>query len=92
MSSLPTISPVQGVILEEMRLYVVNEFGEAASSRVLERSGRAANHQYDPDQAYSRGVIRGAAAHYGVEIAITENYCVLRGDAACVFTVEGSND
>jgi hypothetical protein len=191
LSSLPTISPVQGVMLEEMRLYVANEFGEAASSQVLERSGRAAGHQYDPDQAYPdqelgllamraaevtgkpipdvlegfgeamvpdmfkyysilvnprwsfvdfllgmepvlhaalhlhtpgalptkvqatrtgpdtvkivydsplracaavRGVIRGAAAHYGVEIAITENYCVLRGDAACVFTVEGSKD
>lgn len=182
---------MQGVILEEMRLYVVNEFGEAASSQVLERSGRPAGHQYDPDQAYPdqelgllalraaevtgkpipeilegfgeaivpemfkyysilvnprwsfndfllsmepvlhaalqlhtpgaqpdkvqatrtgpdsvrivydsplracaavRGIIRGAATHYGVEIEITENECVLRGDPACVFTVEGSRD
>ncbi|MFI5270084.1 MAG: heme NO-binding domain-containing protein, partial [Chloroflexota bacterium] len=43
---------MQGVILEEMRLYVVNEFGEAASGQVLERSGRPADHQYDPDHAY----------------------------------------
>src|SRR5260370_29417003 len=52
LSSLPTITPVQGVILEEMRLYVANEFGEEASSQVLKRSGRAADYQYDPDQAY----------------------------------------
>lgn len=191
MSPLPTISPMQGVILDEMRLYVANEFGEAALSQVLERSGRPADHQYDPDQAYPdtelgllamraaevtgkpipevlegfgeamvpdmfryysilvnprwsfvdfllgmepvlhaalhlhapdalpakvqatrtgpdkvkvvydsplracaavRGVIRGAAAHYGVEITITENECVLRGDPACMFIVEGSKD
>jgi hypothetical protein len=182
---------VHGVILEEMRLYVVQEFGEPTWTRVLERSGRPAYHLYELDHAYPdqelgllakrtaevtgkpipevlegfgeamvpdmfkyysilvnprwsfvdfllgmepvlhaalhlhapgalptkvqatrtgpdtvkvvydsplracaavRGVIRGAAAHYGVEIAITENYCVLRGDAACVFTVEGSQD
>ena len=167
--SLPTISPVQGVILEETRLYVVQEFGEPTWTQVLERSGRPAYHLYELDHAYPdqgfgeamvpdmfkyysilvnprwsfvdfllgmepvlhaalhlhtpgalptkvqatrtgpdtvkvvydsplracsavRGVIRGAAAHYGVEIAITENYCVLRGDAAYVFTVEGSKD
>jgi hypothetical protein len=182
---------MQGVILEEMRLYVVQAFGEPTSTQVLERSGRPANHQYAPDQAYPdeelgllamraaqvtgkpiteilegfgeamvpdmfeyysilvsprwsfidfllgmepvlhaalhlhapgalptkvqatrtgpgtvrvvydsplracaavRGVIRGAAAHYGVEIKITEDECVLRGDPACVFTVEGSED
>ena len=182
---------MQGVILEEMRLYIVNEFGEAASSHVLERSGRPAGHQYDADQAYPdqelgllalraaevtgkpipeilegfgeaivpemfkyysilvnprwsfndfllsmepvlhaalhlhtpgalptkvqatligpdsvrivydsplracaavRGIIRGAAVHYGVEVEITENECVLRGDPACVFTVEGRRD
>jgi hypothetical protein len=183
---------MQGVIIDEMRLYVVQKFGEAASSQVLERSGRAADHQYNPDHAYPdaelgllamraaevtgkpipeilegfgeamvpdmfkyysilvnprwsfddfllgmepvlhaamqlhtpgalrrakvqatragpdivrvvydsplracaavRGIIRGAAAHYGVEIEITENECVLRGDPVCVFTVEGSKD
>jgi Haem-NO-binding len=182
---------MNGVILEEMRLYVVSEFGEAASIQVLERSGRGPGHQYDPDQAYPdselgllavraaevtgkpipevlegfgqamvpdmfkyysilvnprwsfvdfllgmepvlhaalqlhtpdaqptkvhatregsdtvrvvydsplracaavRGVIRGAAVHYGVDVNITENECVLRGDPACVFIVEGSKD
>jgi hypothetical protein len=182
---------MQGVILEEMRLYVVNEFGEAASSQVLERSGRPAAHQYDPDQAYPDaelgllamrtaevtgkpipevlegfgeamvpdmfkyysilvnprwsfvdfllgmepvlhaamqlhspgalpakvqatraapdtvrvvydsplracaavlGIIRGAATHYGVEVSITENECVQRGDPVCVFTVEDRKD
>jgi hypothetical protein len=39
-----------------------------------------------------RGVIRGAAAHYGVDVNITENECVLRGYPACVFIVEGSKD
>ena len=34
----------------------------------------------------------GAATHYGVEIEITENECVLHGDPACVFTVEGRED
>ncbi len=188
---LLTITSMHGVILEEMRLYVVNEFGQAVAGQVLERSGRAADHQYNPDHAYPdtelgllamraaevtgkpipeilegfgqamvpdmfkyysilvnprwsfddfllgmepvlhaalqlhtpgalpakvqatragpdtvrvvydsplracaavRGVIRGAAAHYGVEIEITENECVLRGDPVCVFTVAGSKD
>jgi hypothetical protein len=34
-----------------------------------------------------RGVCRGAAAHYGVEVAITDEKCVLRGDPACVISV-----
>jgi hypothetical protein len=182
---------MQGVILEEMRLYVVNEFGDAASNQVLERSGRTAGHQYDPDQVYPDselgllavraaevtgktipeilagfgeamvpdmfkyysilvnprwsfddfllgmepvlhaamhlhtpgampakvratrtapgtvrvvydsplracaavlGIIRGAATHYGVDVNITQDECVLRGDPVCVFTVEGSKD
>lgn len=36
-----------------------------------------------------RGVIRGAAAYYRVEVAIAEPSCVLRGDPACVIDVEG---
>jgi hypothetical protein len=35
-----------------------------------------------------RGVIKGAATHYGVAIEITEDQCVLRGDPSCVFTVK----
>jgi hypothetical protein len=182
---------MQGVIVEEMRLYLANEFGDGAASQILERSGRAADHQYDPDQVYPDselgllavraaevtgkpipeilegfgeaivpdmfkyysilvnprwsfddfllgmepvlhaalqlhtpgalapkvqatrtaqdtvrvvydsplracaavlGIIRGAATHYGVEVNITENECVLRGDPVCVFTVEGNKD
>jgi hypothetical protein len=182
---------MQGVILEEMRLYVANQFGEAVSGQMLERAGRTADHQYDPDQAYPDaelgllalrtaevtgksipevlagfgeamvpdmfkyysilvnprwsfddfllgmepvlhaamqlhtpgalpakvqatrtapdtvrvvydsplracaavlGIIRGAATHYGVDVNITEDQCVLRGDPVCVFTVEGSKD
>src|ERR1700694_938969 len=182
---------VQGVILDEMRMYVVDAFGGPTWSQVLTGSGRPADHSYLLDQAYPdqelgmlamhaaqitgkplpdileefgeamvpdmfryysilvnprwsfidfllgmepvlhsalhlhapgalptkvqatrpspssvrviydsplracaavRGVIKGAALHYGVEIEITENECVLRGDPACVFTVEGSKD
>jgi hypothetical protein len=28
----------------------------------------------------------------GVDVNITQNECVLRGDPVCVFTVEGSKD
>lgn len=35
----------------------------------------------------ARGIIRGAAAHYGVAIAITEDLCMLRGDPECVIKV-----
>ena len=34
-----------------------------------------------------RGVIRGAAARYGVEVEITDEKCVLRGDPECVLIV-----
>ena len=179
---------VQGVILDEMRMYVVDAFGGPTWSQVLTGSGRPADHSYLLDQAYPdqelgmlamhaaqitgkplpdileefgeamvpdmfryygilvnprwsfidfllgmepvlhsalhlhapgalptkvqatrtspssvrvvydsplracaavRGVIRGAAVHYGVDVAITEEQCVLRGDSTCVFTVEG---
>ena len=36
-----------------------------------------------------RGIIQGAALHYGVEVEIIEEKCVLRGDPACVITVTG---
>lgn len=35
----------------------------------------------------AKGIIRGAAAHYGVEVAISEETCMLRGDPDCVITV-----
>jgi hypothetical protein len=37
----------------------------------------------------ARGIIRGAAAHYRVEVAITEARCMLRGDPECLITVSG---
>jgi Haem-NO-binding len=182
------MGPVQGVILDEMRMYVVDAFGAPTWSQVLTGSGRPADHNYLADQAYPdqelgmlamhaaqitgkplpdileafgeamvpdmfkyysilvnprwsfidfllgmepvlhaalhlhapgalptkvhatrtgpqtvrivydsplracaavRGVIQGAAVHYGVEVEITQGQCVLRGDPACVFTVKG---
>jgi hypothetical protein len=179
---------VQGVILDEMRMYVVGAYGDPAWAEVMKRSGRPANHEYQIDKAYPdqelgvlamqtaavagkpvadilegfgeamvpdmfkyysilanprwsfidfllgmepllhsalhlhapgalptkvratrtgsetvqivydsplracaavRGVIHGAALHYGVEVEITEDQCVLRGDPACVITVSG---
>ena len=35
----------------------------------------------------AKGIVRGAAAHYRVEITITEERCMLRGDPECVITV-----
>ena len=179
---------MQGVILDEMRMYVVDTFGAPTWTKVLAGSGRPADHSYMPEQAYPdqelgllamhtaqitgealpdilesfgeamvpdmfkyysilvnprwsfidfllgmepvlhaalhlhapgalpvkiqatrtgtgsvrvvydsplracaavRGVIQGAAAHYGVAVAITEAQCVLRGDPACVIDVLG---
>jgi Haem-NO-binding len=37
--------------------------------------------------AIVRGACRGAAEHYGVEVVITDEQCVLRGDRACVISV-----
>ena len=37
----------------------------------------------------AKGIIRGAASHYGVEITISEDRCMLRGDPACLITVSG---
>ena len=37
-------SPVQGVILDEMRMYVVGAYGNPARAEVMKRSGRPANH------------------------------------------------
>jgi hypothetical protein len=179
---------VQGVILDEMRMYVVGAYGDAAWAEVVQRAGRPANHEYLSDKVYPdqelgllamqaaevagkpladvlegfgeamvpdmfkyygvlanprwsfndfllgmepllhtalqlhapdalptkvqarrtgpdtvqivydsplracsavRGVIQGAALHYGVEVEITEEQCALRGDPACVITVKG---
>jgi heme-NO-binding protein len=38
-----------------------------------------------------RGVCRGAASHYEVMAAISDEKCVLRGDPACVIAVRGQN-
>jgi hypothetical protein len=37
----------------------------------------------------AKGIIRGAAAHYQVEVAISEARCMLRGDPECLITVSG---
>ena len=189
-SSLHSIERVHGVILDELRLYVVQNFGYRAWVRALNASGRPANHEYKLDQAYPDdemaklvvatsgatgkpipevlerfgeamvpemfrmysflvdpkwsymdfvmnmepllhtalhlhtagalptkihatrigpesvrvvyesplrvcsavcGVIRGAATQYGVEVEVTTEQCVLRGDPACVIRVDGKN-
>jgi heme-NO-binding protein len=35
----------------------------------------------------AKGIIRGAAAHYKVDITISEESCMLRGDPECLITV-----
>jgi len=37
----------------------------------------------------AKGIIRGAATHYQVEIAISETRCMLRGDPECLIEVSG---
>jgi hypothetical protein len=37
--------------------------------------------------AIVRGACRGAAEHYGVDVVITDEQCLLRGDRACVISV-----
>ena len=37
------------------------------------------------------GIVRGAAAHFHVEVAILEERCMLRGDPECVITVSAQN-
>jgi predicted hydrocarbon binding protein len=37
----------------------------------------------------AKGIIRGAAAHYRVEITLSEGSCMLRGDRECLITVSG---
>jgi hypothetical protein len=39
-----------------------------------------------------RGVCRGAAAYYRVEVDITDEQCVLRGDPVCVISVRSRLD
>ena len=43
---------MQGVILDEMRMYVVDAFGAPIWSKVLAGSGRPADHSYVAGQAY----------------------------------------
>ena len=35
----------------------------------------------------AKGILRGAATHYGVTITLTEDQCMQRGDPECVITV-----
>jgi len=35
----------------------------------------------------AKGILRGAATHYGVAVTIAEGTCMLRGDSECVLTV-----
>ena len=46
------MAPVQGVILDEMRMYVVGAFGDPAWAEVMKRSGRPADHEYLSDKVY----------------------------------------
>jgi hypothetical protein len=39
----------------------------------------------------AKGILRGAAAHYGVDITITEEACMLRGAPECLITVTAEN-
>ena len=41
--------------------------------------------------AIVRGVCRGAAAHYGVEVVIADEKCALRGDPVCVISVRSQS-
>ncbi len=43
---------MQGVILDELRMYVEQTFGEPTWSQVLQASGRPAGQQYDLDKVY----------------------------------------
>jgi predicted hydrocarbon binding protein len=37
----------------------------------------------------AKGIIRGAAAHYQVDVTLSEERCMLRGDPECVIAVSG---
>jgi hypothetical protein len=39
----------------------------------------------------AKGIVRGAATHYGVEVMISEDRCMLRGDPECLITVSERN-
>lgn len=43
---------MQGVILDEMRMYVVGAYGDPAWAEVMKRSGRPADHAYLSDKVY----------------------------------------
>jgi hypothetical protein len=58
--------------------------------RATQTGPRTVTIVYDsPLQACSavRGVIYGAAAHYGVDVDLVEEECALRGDPACLIKV-----
>lgn len=37
----------------------------------------------------AKGIIRGAAAHYRVDVTLSEERCMLRGDRECLISVSG---
>jgi Haem-NO-binding len=39
----------------------------------------------------AKGIVRGAAMHYGVEVMISEEQCMLRGDPQCLITISERN-
>jgi Haem-NO-binding len=39
----------------------------------------------------AKGIVRGAATHYGVSITVTEDHCMRRGDPECVITVSAQD-
>jgi len=39
----------------------------------------------------AKGIIRGAAAHYKVDITVSEESCMLRGDSECLITVDSAS-
>jgi hypothetical protein len=68
---------------------------QPAKINVVRSAPHTINVSYDsPLRACAavRGVIRGAAKHYHVEVTLTDEQCVLRGDPLCVIEVKGPLD
>jgi hypothetical protein len=74
----PTIPPVLGVILDEMRRYVVEELGDPTWSEVMRRSGLPADHRYGLEKAYPDEEL-GALATQAAEVTRQPSADVLEG-------------
>jgi hypothetical protein len=72
-----------GVILDEMRMYVVQEFGAPTWGEVMKRSGLPANHQYGLEQAYADEEL-GALAVRAAEVTGKPIADVLEGFGAAM--------